>query len=110
MCLRAHPSGQGRRGCSVTEHDDLLWNQRSFLVSGALEQGSGGWILRPQQFIPGIGVEGMKGFIKFLITARRDTRRYLAERGIPRPDIPWQQLNELKHKVKRVRSQQGTSQ
>ena len=71
------------------KHDDRLWNLLSFVVRGRLERDEQGWVLRPSQFIPGVGIGGLMSYIRFLVDGRRTTNRYLRKRGLPRPRIPW---------------------
>ncbi|HLH24714.1 MAG TPA: hypothetical protein VK066_19505 [Chloroflexota bacterium] len=77
-------------------HDEVLWNQRSFLARGRLVRQGDAWMFQPTQLVPGIGVEGVKGLVRFVITARRNARRYLAARHLPRPRIPWADINAAK--------------
>jgi prepilin-type N-terminal cleavage/methylation domain-containing protein len=39
-------------------HDENLWNLKSLLVRGTLTRGGGGWIFRPERFVPGAGIGG----------------------------------------------------
>ena len=77
-------------------HDEGLWNQRSFLARGRLVRQGDAWMFQPTQFVPGIGVECVKGLVRFVIGARRNTKRYLAARHLPRPRIPWADINAAK--------------
>lgn len=81
------------------KHDEQLWHQRSFLVRGALERDADGWLLRPDQYIPGLGYGGVLGQVRFLLGARRAARRYLAACHLPRPTVPWEQLEELRRQA-----------
>jgi hypothetical protein len=78
------------------KHDDWLWHQRSFLARGTLERDGEGWRFRPRHFVPGIGEGGALGLVRFVVGARRATSRYLATRGLPRPTVPWEQIQEIK--------------
>ncbi len=82
-------------------HDQRLWNQKSFLVRGVLTGEPSGWVFRPSQFIPGAGIGGMKGLLRFVVSSRRAAQRYLAARGLRRPGIPWAQINATKAQVQR---------
>lgn len=77
------------------KHDDRLWNLLSFVVRGTLERDGHGWVLRPSQFIPGVGIGGLMSYIRFLVDGRRTTNRYLRQRGLPRPRIPWHEWQEV---------------
>ncbi len=70
-------------------HDERLWNIKSFAAQGAVERDGQGWIFRPRRFIPGIGIDGVPGYWRWIAHGRRTAKRYLARRGWPRPRVPW---------------------
>jgi hypothetical protein len=76
-------------------HNLFLWNLRSFLVRGTVEPVGESWLFRPAQFVPGIGVGGVPGMIRFATSKRRTANQYLAQRGLARPRIPWAQLRAI---------------
>ena len=77
-------------------HDELLWNLKSFMITGSLERDDEGWKLVPRRFIPGIGIGNFfLGLIKMIRDGRKTTKRYLDKRGIPRLKIPWNELQDL---------------
>jgi len=77
----------GPAGLLCHQHDKNLWNLKSIVVRGRLEQDERGWLFRPLQCVPGMG--GIVGYIRFVIRGRRLARRYLIHRGLDRPEIPW---------------------
>jgi hypothetical protein len=77
-------------------HDENLWNLKSFLVRGVLVKDAGGWSFEPGKFIPGMGIGGLPAMIRFFISSRRKARRYLEERNLARPGIPWDEINAAK--------------
>jgi hypothetical protein len=77
------------------KHDDRLWNLLSFVVRGTLEREGQGWILRPAQFVPGVGIGGLMSYVRFLVNGRRTTSRYLRKRGLARPRIAWHEWQEV---------------
>ena len=81
------------------KHDDQLWNQRSFAVRGTLSKDAAGWTFHPQHFIPGAAGD-LWSLINFVRGARRAAKRYLAQRGLRRPKIPWKQIQVLWAEVK----------
>ena len=85
-------------------HDENLWNLKSFLVRGALVKDAGGWSFEPGQFIPGMGIGGLPAMIRFFISARRKASRYLEDRDLARPSIPWDEINAAKRAVSLQRS------
>lgn len=84
-------------------HNLFLWNLRSFLVRGSIQSVNGTWVFRPKRFVPGIGVGGLQGMIRFAISKRRAANHYLAERGLARPQIPWAQLRAIQKQSLRQR-------
>lgn len=77
-------------------HDENLWNLKSFLVRGTLAREHGTWKFRPERFVPGAGIGGPMGIVRFVTGSRKYARRYLQKRGLPRPRIPWDEVNEIK--------------
>jgi hypothetical protein len=77
-------------------HDELLWNLKSFLVIGSLERDEKSWKLVPRRFVPGIGIGNFfLGIIKMIRDGRRTAKRYLDKRGLSRPKVPWNEINDL---------------
>lgn len=94
------PLQPGPAGLLCHSHDEKLWNLRSFLVHGRLERSEGGWLFFPLRFIAGEGLYGKLSLLVTLFHARRNTRRYLAQRGLPRLKIPWKDINRLRMESK----------
>jgi hypothetical protein len=79
----------------------LLWNLRSFMIRGTLEPtGDDSWLFRPSRFVPGIGISGLAGMVRFAVAKRRTARRYLERRGLTRPRIDWVQLKALQARAR----------
>ncbi len=76
-------------------HDDKLWNLKSFVVQGELARGESGWVLKPERFIPGMGIGGAASYIHFVTNGRKNTAAYLKKRGLPRPKVNWEQVLDL---------------
>jgi len=82
-------------------HNDLLWNLRSFLVRGTLEPAGGEtWLFRPARFVPGVGIAGLAGMVRFALAKRRTARRYLQRRGLARPRIDWMLLKAMQARAR----------
>ena len=92
----------GPAGLLCHQHDELLWNLKSFVVRGSLERDAQGWLFRPRQLIPGAGMGGLMGFLNFVRTARRTTKQYLANRRLARPGIPWARIKEIWAEIHRA--------
>jgi hypothetical protein len=90
------PLRPGRASLLCHSHDEQLWNLRSFVVAGELSRRGENWTLRPDRFIPG-GADklGPIGMVKIIRELRGTARRYLQRRGLPRPDICWQDIDAL---------------
>jgi hypothetical protein len=76
-------------------HDERLWNLKSFAVRGMLERDEKGWLMHPEQFIPGAGIGGVLSYVRFLRDGRRTTKRYLQKRGLARPQVPWDEWSDM---------------
>src|SRR5437868_2564753 len=85
----------GPAGILCHSHNLFLWRLRSFLVRGSIELADGAYEFRPVRFIPGIGVGGVLGMIRFATSKRRTAKHYLDRRGLTRPRIPWAQLRAI---------------
>jgi hypothetical protein len=81
-------------------HDENLWNLKSFLVRGELSRDARGLSLRPLKFVPGAGIGGPIGVLRFFTGSRRTARRYLERRELPRPRIPWEEINAIKARAR----------
>ena len=84
----------------VHTHDDALWNQTSTLVRGRLVPEATTHVFVPTLIVPGIE-RGIGAFARFVIRGRNATRVYLEARGLPRPEVPWDEIRRL---VVRARS------
>ena len=76
-------------------HDELFWDLKSFLLRGHLEQDEEGYIFQPNKLIVSGGLSSPLDQMKFMIKARKMTKRYLAKRGLPRPKVPWDDIKAL---------------
>ncbi len=95
--LPAHaPVQVGPASLLCHAHDEELWNLRSFLVRGVLRREGEGWVFEPRAFVPGAGVGGPMGMVRFVRGSRQNAERYLKKRGLTRPSIPWNRINEIK--------------
>ena len=74
-------------------HDEELWNQKLFLLRGRLEGAGDKWVFRPEK---AIGTGGIRGVARMLIGARKSTTAYLKKRGLARPRIPWDEIEDVK--------------
>lgn len=89
----------GRASLLWHTHDERLWNQWSLLVRGELERDELGWLLRPALVLPGIE-QTPAAFFRFVRDCRRRAAAYLAARGLPRPSIPWEQIEAAKRSAR----------
>lgn len=85
------------------EHDENLWNLKSFLVRGDLRRDGLEWSFYPKKFVPGVAVGGLMGMARFIADSRRTTNRYLKKRGLSRPVVPWKEINAIKGHAKESR-------
>lgn len=80
-------------------HDEMLWNQKIFLLRGRLEETEAGHVFRPEKFVPGIGIGGPVSMVRTVIGARRAAAAYLKKRGLERPLIPWAEVEAVKEEA-----------
>ena len=90
---------QGPAGLLYHLHDEQLWNLKSFIVHGALEQDAQGWVFRPIRITPGMGFGGLLGYINYLRSGKWTAKRYLEKRGLSPPRIPWKRLDAISSQV-----------
>jgi len=84
-------------------HNDALWDLHSFMVRGTLESAGGNdWLFRPLRLVPGIGMGGLAGMLRFALAKRRAARRYLQRRGLTRPRVDWVQLKVLQARAREL--------
>jgi len=74
-------------------HDERLWSLKSFLLVGNLSIDENPWVFRPERFVPGVGVEGIPGYIKFVFNGRKLTRQYLKQRNLSWPTVAWDEIS-----------------
>jgi hypothetical protein len=100
------PEGTGVRPGPASllchRHDARLWNLKSFLVRGSLERDDQGWNLRPQQFVPGMGIGGPLGWIRLLRNGRSAAQMYVRKRGLAMPGVEWDEVRALLAQAKEV--------
>ena len=89
------------------QHDEQLWQLKSFAVRGRLEADSSGWRFVPTQFIAGAGASGPLGDLQMLIQARKSAKSYLDRRGLPRPQVAWHEVKALFAEAKKIGRGQG---
>lgn len=88
----------GKAGLLWHTHDERLWNQWSLLVRGELRRDGAGWLVQPAQVVPGIEQTPL-AFYRFVRDCRRKAAAYLAARSLPRPAIPWEQIEAAKRRA-----------
>jgi len=85
----------GPAGLLCHKHDESLWNLKSLMLRGLLEQDAKGWFFRPLKYTPGAGIGGLPAMVKFVQNGRRSTKQYLEKRHLPRPVIAWDTIHEM---------------
>ena len=101
--IASPPGGELANGPATIlchSHNLFLWNLHSFLVRGTIELADGTWLFRPARFVPGIGVGGLPGMIRFATSKRRAAKHYLDRRGLTRPRVPWAELRAIQAETK----------
>ncbi len=93
------PIRSGRASLLYHEHDENLWNLKSFMVRGDLRRDGRECSFYPKTFVPGVAVGGLRGMVQFVVGSRRTTNRYLGKRGLSRPVVPWREINAIKDRA-----------
>ena len=81
-------------------HDERLGRMGSFVVRGTLVNDNAGWTVRPEAFVPGVGIGGWRSYVRFVVNGRHTTRRYLQKRGLPRPKLDWEEWEAITANLK----------
>lgn len=89
------PLRAGKAALLFHSFNDKLWDLRSYMLRGTLTQADGGWLFAPEQYTPGMS-QDPRAFFTFVRTARRKAAAYLKKRNLPRPKIPWDDINRIK--------------
>lgn len=66
---------------------------------GTLRENDGVLIFTPSKWVSGVAGIRKRHMLNAFVRSRRMTRRYLAHRGLNRPAIPWERINQLKKQV-----------
>jgi hypothetical protein len=77
-------------------HDEKLWKLKAFQVKGRLETRDGGWDFVTTSFKPPSKLE----LFAFLKGTGIAAQKYLDRRGLERPEVNWDAVNEIKRRVK----------
>jgi len=90
-----YPAQAGRASVLFHRHNDRLWKLRSCLTIGILRHEDGRWLFEPDRFVPGMGIGGPLSYLRLLVNGRKTAARYLAARGLARPEAAWGEIQEL---------------
>lgn len=75
-------------------HNEETWLLKSFVARGLVEQDAAGWVFRHLTFVPGAGIGSVADQLRPLLTTRGTAKRYLARRGLNRPDVAWDKIKD----------------
>lgn len=95
----AIPVVPGPAGLLCHSHDEEMWNQQSFTARGAIHREGDAWVFSPESHTEGLGQGGLPRMIELMLTGRRRADLYLKARGLPRPEVPWKDLQAIKRQV-----------
>jgi hypothetical protein len=85
----------GKASLLMHSHDEQLWNYREFLIRGTLIKEDGRWSFTPTSACGGPAMHGTLNCIRQLRAMRATAARYLKHRGLPRPSVPWDDIQRL---------------
>jgi hypothetical protein len=77
-------------------HDEKLWNLQMITVIGSLQRRGGAWFFRTESFRP----PSKLAVLDFVRNLRRSAQKYLDKRGLERPQINWDAINEIKRRAR----------
>jgi hypothetical protein len=80
-------------------HDEKMWKLKAIHVKGRLEKRDGEWDFVTTSFKPPSKLE----LFAFLKGTGTSAQRYLDKRGLNRPAVNWDSVNELKRRVSKKR-------
>jgi hypothetical protein len=92
--LRAGPASLLCHG-----HDARLWNLRSFVAVGELEERDGRWALTCARYVPGMSRSPLQA-VRMVTRCRRVSRAYLQRRHLSDPPVKWSEYNALKGRAR----------
>ncbi len=95
------PIQPGPAGLLCHSHDEQLWNMKSFVVHGQLEQQPAGWEFKPLRLIPGQGMDGFLGDMRTLNACRRAAQKYLEKHHLARPKVHWDEIKALRAEARK---------
>jgi pyridoxamine 5'-phosphate oxidase-like protein len=87
------PSGRASLLCH--SHDAKLWNLRSFVAVGDLEERGGRWALSCTRYVPGMSRSPLQA-ARMVWRCRRASRAYLRRRRLQDQPVTWGEYNALK--------------
>ncbi|SDT72581.1 pyridoxamine 5'-phosphate oxidase family protein [Actinoplanes derwentensis] len=96
------PLAAGPAGLLVHRHDEQLWNLYNASVRGELVADGAGWLLKPERLVEPGGRHrgGVLDQLRIVRETRRATKRYLDQRGLARPVVPWADYRAIRARVR----------
>jgi general stress protein 26 len=76
-------------------HDAKLWNLRSFVAVGDLEERDGRWALECSRYVPGMSRSPLQA-ARMVRRCRRASRSYLQRRRLSDQPVMWSEYNALR--------------
>ncbi|MFF4837030.1 pyridoxamine 5'-phosphate oxidase family protein [Streptomyces sp. NPDC001315] len=89
---RAEP---GPAALLVHRHDDRMNNMHNALVRGRLEASGDGLLLVPEKVVQPMGTGRASDALGVMRRTKHATARYLERRGLPRPEVRWNEFRAL---------------
>ncbi len=97
---QALPIQAGVASLACHSHDENLWNLKSMLIRGQIQQVENHWVFLPQKLILGQGMNGAWGEMTGMRHARQTAQRYLTKRNLTRPKIDWDSIQAVWKTIK----------
>jgi hypothetical protein len=88
-------AAEGSANLLCHHHDEKLWKLDAFQVKGRLEKRDDEWDFVTTSFTP----PSRFAVVAFLKGTRTAAQKYLDRRGLQRPEVNWDSVNEIKRRV-----------
>ena len=100
----------GRASILMHSHNEELWDLAQFLIRGTLVKGQNGHYFVPASVSGSPTPPGALAAIKTLRALRQRGNTYLKQRGINRPSVPWDDIDQLQKRAEEWRQERTRAQ
>lgn len=87
---------EGRANLICHYHDEKMWNIKNIAIKGRIARRDDAWVFMSTSFDP----PPKLAIVSFFGAGSNSARRYLAKRGLKRPEVNWAAVKEIQRRVK----------